>query len=61
MRLLKLHEYRARLALEHARRYTLPQLEAIYHRLLDVDTAIKTGQMPGDLALELLVVELTGG
>ena len=59
VRLLKLHHYRASLAVEHARRYTLPQLEAIYHRLLDVDTAIKTGQMPGDLALELLVVELT--
>lgn len=59
VRRVKLHPYRARLAVEHARRYTLPVLEAIYHRLLEVDTAIKTGQMPGDLALEMLVVELT--
>jgi DNA polymerase-3 subunit delta len=59
-RQLKLHSYRAGLAVEHARRYTLPQLETIYHRLLDLDAAIKTGQMAGDLALEMLVVELTG-
>ena len=58
-RQLRMHKYRAGLAVEHARRYSLPQLEAIYHRLLDLDTAIKTGQMAGDLALELLVVELT--
>ena len=61
VRQLKLHEYRAKLAVEHARRYTLPALEAIYHRLLTVDTAIKTGQLPGDLALEMLIVELTAG
>ena len=34
-------------------------LEMIYHRLLDLDVAIKTSQMDADLALELLVVELT--
>jgi DNA polymerase-3 subunit delta len=59
VRLLKMHSYRARLAVEHARRYTLPALEAIYRRLLEVDTAMKTGQMPGDLALEMLIIELT--
>jgi DNA polymerase-3 subunit delta len=59
VRLLGLHEYRAKLAVEQARRYSLPALEAIYQRLLAVDTAIKTGQMPGDLALEMLVIELT--
>lgn len=58
-RLVKMHPYRARLAVEQARRYTLPELEAIYRRLLDLDVAIKTGQMPGDLALETLVLELT--
>ena len=59
VRQLGLHQYRAQLAVEHARRYTLPELETIYHRLLEVDTAIKTGLMPGDLALEVLVIELT--
>jgi len=28
---------------------------------LDVDTAIKTGKMPGDLALNTLVAGLTSG
>jgi DNA polymerase-3 subunit delta len=60
VRLLHLHPYRAKLAAEHARRYSMEALEAIYHRLLAVDTAIKSGQMPGDLALETLVIELTG-
>ncbi len=59
IRLLKLHPYRARLAVEQSRRYTLRELEEIYHRLLEVDVAIKTGQMPGDLALETLILELT--
>lgn len=51
--------YPARLAMENARRFSLPTLEAIYRRLLDLDEAIKTGQMTGDLALELLVTRLT--
>ena len=59
VRQLSMHKYRASLAVEHARRYSLPQLEAIYRRLLELDTAIKTGQMAGDLALEVLVIELT--
>ncbi len=58
-RLAKMHPYRARLAVEQAKRYTISELEAIYHRLLEVDVAIKTGQMPDDLALETLVLELT--
>ena len=60
VRLLHLHPYRAKLAVEHARRFSMEALESIYRRLLAVDTAIKSGQMPGDLALETLVIELTG-
>jgi DNA polymerase-3 subunit delta len=60
VRLVHMHPYRAKLAVEHARRYSMEALEAIYHRMLAVDTAIKSGQMPGDLALEMLVIELTG-
>jgi DNA polymerase-3 subunit delta len=56
---MKVHPYVARLAFEQARRFSLADLEAIYHSLLDVDEAMKTGQMPGDLALELLVTRLT--
>jgi DNA polymerase-3 subunit delta len=56
---LKIGYYPAKLALESASRYSIKFLEMIYHRLLDLDEAIKTGQMDADLALELLVIELT--
>lgn len=56
---MKVHPYVARLAFEQARRFSLADLEAIYHSLLDIDESMKTGQMPGDLALELLVTRLT--
>ena len=41
------------------RNFSLPQLEAIYHKLLDVDNNIKTGQIDGDVALDTLVAALT--
>ena len=42
-----------------ASRFTMSALEAIYHRLLEVDESMKTSQMPGDLALETLVASFT--
>ncbi len=42
-----------------ARHFSIPVLEAIYHRLLGIDEAIKTGKVPGDLALDTLVAALT--
>jgi DNA polymerase-3 subunit delta len=56
---LKIHAYTAQLALEHARRISMPDLETIYHRLLEIDVAIKTGKMGPELALDVLVTELT--
>lgn len=56
---LKIGYYPAKLALESAPRFSINFLEMIYHRLLDLDEAIKTGQMDAYLALELLVIELT--
>jgi DNA polymerase-3 subunit delta len=56
---LKIAAYPARLAMESASRFSEKFLELIYHRLLELDAAIKTGQMETDLALELLVIELT--
>ncbi len=58
-RSLKIAYYPAKLALESAAHFTGKSLDMIYHRLLDLDEAIKTGQMDADLALELLVTELT--
>lgn len=60
-RALNIHPFRAQLAVEHARRFSMADLEAIYHRLFELDVAIKTGEMEGELALELLVTELTIG
>jgi len=40
------------------RKFSSPDLEGIYHHLLQLDEAIKTGKMSGELALQTLVVEL---
>ncbi len=56
---LKIGYYPAKLALESAPHYTRQFLDLIYHRLLNIDEAIKTGQMAADLALDFLVIELT--
>jgi DNA polymerase III subunit delta len=42
-----------------ARRFMAQDLVKIYHRLLEVDEAVKSSQMTGDLALETLVASLT--
>ncbi len=42
-----------------ARRFMPHDLRRIYHRLLEVDEAVKSSQMTGDLALETLVASLT--
>jgi len=42
-----------------ARRFMMHDLRRIYHRLLEVDEAVKSSQMTGDLALETLVASLT--
>jgi len=42
-----------------AQRFSMAQLLAIYERLLAIDEDIKTGEMPGDVAFELFIAELT--
>ncbi len=56
---LKIGYYPARLAMESAPRFPMKFLELIYHRLLDLDEGIKTGLIDAELALEILVIELT--
>lgn len=51
-------DFAMRKTLEQARNAQRPALVAAYHRLLEADLAIKTGRLEGDLALELLLVEL---
>lgn len=49
----------ARKLIGQVRNFSLESLEAIYHHLLDVDEAIKTGRIAGDVALDTLVTTLT--
>ena len=57
---LRVHPFVAQKLRGQARRYTIRQLETIYHHLHERDVAIKTGEIGGSLALEMLVAELAG-
>jgi DNA polymerase-3 subunit delta len=56
---LGVHAFVAEKVHGQARRFSLHDLEGIYHRLLEIDEQAKTGQVALDLAMETLVVELT--
>jgi DNA polymerase-3 subunit delta len=58
---LGLHEYVAQKVCSQAGRFSMPALESIYHKLLEIDERAKTSQVPLDLALDTLIVELTQG
>lgn len=42
-----------------ARRFSLPVLESIYRRLLEMDVASKSGEIEAGLAIDTLIAELT--
>ncbi|MGE5250353.1 MAG: DNA polymerase III subunit delta [Bacteroidota bacterium] len=52
------HEFVAEKTFRQARGFSMPSLEAVYRRLLLMDEAAKTGQMPLDLALDVFVGEM---
>jgi DNA polymerase-3 subunit delta len=52
-------DFVAKKAYEQAKRFSLPVLERVYHKLLEIDEVAKTGRMPLDVAMEMLVTELT--
>lgn len=54
-------EWRLEKVLRQARGYSLRRLEQSYRRLLHTDLSIKTGMIDGVVALDLLVVDLSGG
>ena len=58
-RALSVHPFVAEKAAQQAARFSIESLEAVYHRLLNIDESVKTGQMTLDLAMDTLVVELT--
>jgi len=53
------HPFVAEKAWNQARKFSMESLISIYHRLLAMDEASKTGVMPLDLALDTFIVELT--
>ena len=55
---LGLHEYVVQKVYNQAGRFSMTALESIYHKLLEIDEAAKTSQVPLDLALDTLIVEL---
>jgi DNA polymerase III delta subunit len=42
-----------------ARRFSQDQLDAIYHRLLNMDVETKTGVMDVELSIDLLIAEIS--
>ena len=48
-------------AVRQAKAFTLERIKKAYDKLLEADIGIKTGKYEGDLALDLLVVELGQG
>lgn len=55
----KLHPYVAEKACSQARSFSIDVLEHVYHHLLDIDEAIKTGNIQSDLALDTFVADFT--
>ncbi|MCL4458564.1 MAG: DNA polymerase III subunit delta [Chloroflexi bacterium] len=45
--------------IDQARKFTMPQLERIYQRLVEVDTFLKRGRLEPTTALDLLIVDLS--
>ena len=52
-------DFALRKVLEQATRYPLPRLEVAYHSLLEADAAIKKGTYSEELALDILLADLT--
>jgi DNA polymerase-3 subunit delta len=59
-RALHQNPYPIRKVLAQSHNYSLEQLHAIYHKMLEVDVAIKTGQTEATLALDTLIAGLSG-
>jgi DNA polymerase-3 subunit delta len=55
----KLKAYEARKVTDQVRRFTLETLEGVYRSLLEIDVAIKTGQIEDEVALDSLVAGIT--
>ena len=57
-KVLGLYDFVARKVCSQAGHFSMSALESIYHKLLEIDEGAKTSQVPLDLALDTLIVEL---
>ncbi len=55
---LHLHPFVAEKCLSQVQRYSIDELEAIYHRLLEIDRQVKTSQIEPEIALQTFVASL---
>lgn len=53
---LDVHPYRVKIAMGQARRFKADELDGIIRQLAEADLQIKTGQVDGQLALELFIL-----
>jgi len=59
-RALGVHPFVAEKTTSQANRFSMESLENIYHRLLEIDEQVKTSQVTLELALDTLILELSG-
>jgi DNA polymerase III subunit delta len=60
VRELKLHPFPSGKLIDQVRNFSIQDLEAIYHRLLDIDVAVKKGEIDTVLALDMFIAGTTG-
>lgn len=58
-KVLKTHPFVVGKLMGQVHNFSIETLEAIYHKLLEVDESIKTGQIEAEVALDTLVTALT--
>jgi len=56
---LRIHPYVSGKIASQARHFSQAQLDRTYHRLLDIDSDLKTGKMNVDLSVDLLIADIT--
>jgi DNA polymerase-3 subunit delta len=53
------NEFVVRKTQEQANRYSMTRLKEVYHKILECDVSIKTGKLGEEIALNILIAELS--
>jgi DNA polymerase-3 subunit delta len=54
-----MHPYVAGKTISQVRPFSMARLVEVYHRLLEIDEAVKTGQIDIDIAMDTFITALT--